>query len=81
MNEGASSPPTEAESRRRFMIINLVRISGVAITLLGIALWQPDLIVPGRLPILGAALILAGLLISLGGTRVLVRRWRTPPAP
>lgn len=70
----------EAQSRNRFIIINLVRIGGTVFVLLALLLWQSDVFIEGG-TILGFPLVLIGLAISFLGPQHLVRRWRTPPAP
>lgn len=72
-------PVSEAIWRRRFIIINLVRIGGTAIVLMGLAVWQTGWVREGGWPALGFPLALLGLLISFGVPRWLVSQWRTPP--
>ena len=81
MNDAPGPPPSEAEWRRRFIIINLARIGGTVIVLFGLAVWQSDLARPGGWPALGIPMVAAGLIISFPVAGMLVRRWRTPPAP
>jgi hypothetical protein len=81
MTNGPEPPPSEDEWRRRFIIINLVRIGGTAIVLLGLAIWQSNLVRPGGWPSVGLPMALLGLIISFPGAHALVRRWRTPPTP
>lgn len=71
----------EDEWRRRFIIINVVRIGGTAVVLLGLAIWHSNIARPGGWLALGLPITLLGLLISFGGSQLLVRRWRTPPSP
>jgi hypothetical protein len=66
----------EALARNRYMIIQMLRIFGVGLTIVGI------LIVRGKIdldPIVGYALIVVGLLDAFGTPLVLARKWRTPP--
>jgi hypothetical protein len=67
--------------RNRFIAINLVRIGGTVVVLIGLALWQSDVIVEGGSPVLGLPLTLAGLVASFWGPKWLAARWRTPPGP
>ncbi|MEO7178237.1 MAG: hypothetical protein ABIW83_05290 [Allosphingosinicella sp.] len=67
--------------RNRFIAINLVRIGGTIVVLVGLALWQSDLLVEGGSLILGLPLTLAGLVGSFWGPKWLAARWRTPPGP
>ncbi|MGE5721743.1 MAG: hypothetical protein ACM3YM_04710 [Sphingomonadales bacterium] len=75
-------PPVSDESwRNRFIVINLVRIGGTAIVLLGLLVWQSNLLRDGGWPGLGLPIALLGLLISFGGPQWLASKWRTPPGP
>ncbi|MEA3011303.1 MAG: hypothetical protein QOJ91_2995 [Sphingomonadales bacterium] len=67
--------------RNRFIAINLVRIGGTIVVLIGLALWQSDVLVEGGSLILGLPLTLAGLVASFWGPKWLAARWRTPPGP
>jgi hypothetical protein len=79
VTETPPPPVSEATWRNRFIAINLLRIGGTAIVLLGLVIWHSDRFRIGGWPELGLPLALLGLLISFGGTRMLVQRWRTPP--
>ena len=70
---------TDDQWRNRFIAINLVRIGGTLVVLLGLAIWYTDMVRPGGWPGLGLLLALIGLLISFGLPRWLAARWRTPP--
>lgn len=74
------SPDPDKVARNRFVIIQLVRIGGTAITLFGLLLWQSDRLVAGG-SFLGFPIALVGLAIAFGAPQALVRKWRTPPAP
>jgi hypothetical protein len=73
------SPVGAAKWRNRFVAINMVRIGGTLIVLLGLVIWHSDRFREGGWPEVGLPMALLGLLISFGGTRLLVQRWRTPP--
>jgi hypothetical protein len=75
-----SQPPTNDPARNRFAVIQLVRIGGTVITLLGLLLWQSDKLVEGG-SFIGFPIALIGLAISFGGPQYLARKWRTPPGP
>lgn len=75
-----SAPVDEATWRNRFIMINLTRIGGTAVVLLGLLMWQSDFIRDGG-SIWGFPIAILGLVVSFGGPLVLARRWRTPPAP
>lgn len=81
MISAPTPPPTDDEWRRRFILLNLVRIGGTAVVMLGLAIWYTPLLRPGGWPGLGLPMALLGLLISFPGAQLLVRRWRTPPEP
>lgn len=65
--------------RNRFIAINLVRIGGTAVVMLGLAIWYTDLLVEGGTIAVGLPLALAGLVASFLGPKWLVARWRSPP--
>ncbi len=65
--------------RDRFVAINLVRIGGTAIVLLGLFVWYTDHLREGGSMAIGLPLALIGLAISFGGPKHLARKWRTPP--
>jgi hypothetical protein len=65
--------------RNRFIAINLVRIGGTLLVLIGLLAWQTDWLREEGWIGLGLPLALVGLLISFGGPRWLAARWRTPP--
>ncbi|MDB5698448.1 MAG: hypothetical protein JWN69_1252 [Alphaproteobacteria bacterium] len=71
--------PSETIWRNRFIAINLVRIGGTALVLIGLLVWQTDWLRAGGWAGIGLPLALLGLLISFGGPRWLAARWRTPP--
>ena len=71
-------PVDEATWRNRFIIINITRIGATMVVLLGLAVWQTDLIREGG-SVLGFPISILGLIGSFGGPMWLARRWRTPP--
>ena len=76
-----SPAPDEAMWRNRFIFINIVRIGGTAIVLLGLYLWHSDAVRLGGAIEIGLPLAVVGLVISFFAPKALARRWRTPPAP
>ncbi|HEX8263632.1 MAG TPA: hypothetical protein VF547_12225 [Allosphingosinicella sp.] len=74
-------PDDETLWRNRFIAINLVRIGGTVIVLIGLAIWYSDLLFEGGSMAVGLPLALAGLVASFWGPKVLAARWRTPPGP
>ena len=71
----------EAVWRNRFIAINLVRIGGTIVVLIGLAVWHSDVLVEGGSMAIGLPMALAGLVASFWGPKWLAARWRTPPAP
>jgi hypothetical protein len=70
------TPPDDDLWRNRFVIVNLVRIAGTFVVLIGLALWQTDLVVRGGIPLLGLPLIVGGLAASFWGPAALSRHWK-----
>ncbi|HEX8214594.1 MAG TPA: hypothetical protein VF582_03880 [Allosphingosinicella sp.] len=79
MSPAPQLPPDEAVWRSRFILINLVRIGGTIVVLLGLFIWHGDQVREGGAPEIGLPLALIGLAISFFGPKHMVRRWRTPP--
>ena len=75
------TPPDEATWRNRFILINLVRIGGTIVVLIGLLIWHSDLIFQEGSIAVGLPLALLGLAVSFGGPQWLARKWRTPPNP
>ncbi|HYC63409.1 MAG TPA: hypothetical protein VEC14_01655 [Reyranellaceae bacterium] len=73
------TPSDEDLWRNRFIAINLVRIGGTIVCLLGLYLWHSDALRLGGHPVVGFPMALIGLAISFGMPIYLSRRWRTPP--
>ena len=67
--------------RNRFILLNLTRIGGTLVVLLGLVVWQTDWLRHGGSMALGLPLALIGLAVSFAGPRYLARKWRTPPLP
>jgi hypothetical protein len=67
--------------RNRFIAINLVRIGGTIVVLIGLAIWHTDFLAEGGTLVLGLPITLAGLVASFWGPKWLAARWRTPPGP
>ena len=65
----------EAEWKRRFLIFMLVRIAGVAIFLLGIAIAYSDLLREGGWPQLGAVIAIMGVIDAVFSPRLLKKVW------
>jgi hypothetical protein len=73
-------PDDETLWRNRFIALNMMRIGATLVVLLGLAIWQSDLIVEGG-SFLGLPITLVALVVSFWGPKYLSRRWRTPPRP
>ena len=71
-------PVDEATWRNRFIMLNLVRIGGTIVVLIGLAVWHSDWLQEGGSIATGLPLALIGLGISFGGPKYLARKWRTP---
>lgn len=79
MSPAPQLPPDEAVWRKRFILVNLVRIGGTVIVLFGLFVWHSDHVRQGGAIEIGLPLALIGLVISFFGPQFLARRWRTPP--
>jgi hypothetical protein len=68
---------TESDpAKTRFLLLGLLRLSGVILAFLGIAIVMKRLVEPAE--IIGGVLIAIGALEVLLLPILLVRRWRTP---
>lgn len=68
----------EALWRSRFILLNLARIGGTIVVLIGLFIWQTGFIRAGGSVEIGLPLTLIGLFVSFGAPRYLARKWRTP---
>ena len=68
----------EATWKRRFLIFAAMRLSGLALMLAGMGIALGDFVRPGGWPLLGGALIVAGLIDALVMPRLLKRQWNKP---
>jgi len=62
--------------RNRFIAVNLVRIGGTIVVLVGLAIWQTNMLRQGGIPALGLPLALIGLVASFWGPVALTRHWK-----
>ena len=76
-----TQPSDDDMWRNRFILLNLTRIVGTIVVLLGLAVWQGDLLREGGAAEIGIPLVIVGLAASFGAPKWFARRWRTPPAP
>lgn len=61
--------------RKRFQIFAAVRIAGLLIFFLGLAIAFSDLVRPGGWKLLGGVLAIAGIIDAMFAPRVLKRSW------
>ena len=66
----------EAEWKKRFLLFSVLRISGLALFLLGIAIAFSDLLKPGGWPLLGGILAILGAVEAVLIGRILKKAWR-----
>ena len=66
---------SEEEAKRRFGLFALVRLSAVALVMLGVAVALTGLVRPGGWPVPGIAIGLIGVVEALIGPRLLRRQW------
>ena len=65
----------EALWKKRFLAFTLVRLFAVAMVLLGAAIATTDLLREGGWPLIGAILILVGVVDALFAPRLLRKAW------
>jgi hypothetical protein len=66
----------DAVWRDRFIQINMMRIGGTLIVMLGLVVWQTSLFRPGGSFLVGFPLAIIGLIASFGGPIWLTKRWK-----
>jgi hypothetical protein len=73
--------PQEQENlaRKRFIALTLLRATGVVLMLIGMGIIASQAVQPSDL--VGGIIFVVGLVDSLILPRILIRKWRTPPAP
>ena len=65
----------DKKARDRLLIATLVRIGGLAIFFLGIAIIYTDLIRPGGWPQIGAIVVILGVIDAILAPRLLKMAW------
>ena len=65
----------EALWKKRFHMFALLRLSGLAIVFLGMAVMLTDLMRPGGWPLAGGLLIVVGIVDAVIAPRILKRSW------
>jgi hypothetical protein len=78
-----SPPDPAAAARQRFFAIGLFRLSGAVIILFGFAIMLQHFgFVSGqKAKVMGAIIATVGMMQMVVVPRLLLRAWRTPPAP
>ena len=61
--------------KKRFRLFALVRLAGLAIFFLGMAVMLTDLVRPGGWPLLGGILVAVGAIDAVIAPRLLKRSW------
>jgi len=61
--------------KKRFHLFALVRLAGLAIFMLGMAVMLTDLVRPGGWPLLGGILVAVGAIAAVIAPRLLKRSW------
>ena len=70
------NPDNDDLWRNRFITVNLVRIGGTVIVLIGLAIWYGNVLVQGGSIEVGLPLALAGLVASFWGPIALSHHWK-----
>ena len=65
----------EAVWKRRFLVFMLVRLAGMAIFFLGVAIAFSDLVRAGGWPLLGIIIAILGLVDAVLAPRILKMQW------
>ena len=65
----------EAVWKRRFLVFTLVRLAGLAIFFLGIAIMFGDLLRDGGWPAVGAPIAIIGLIDAVFSAKILKKIW------
>ena len=65
----------EALWKKRFHMFALLRLSGLAIAFLGMAIMLTDLLRPGGWPLVGGILVAIGIVDAVVAPRILKRSW------
>jgi hypothetical protein len=76
MNSDPTRGADEDTWRNRFILMNLVRIGGTVVVLIGLAIWHSDWVRQGGAMEIGLPLALLGLVVSFGGPKWLSRKWQ-----
>ena len=74
------NPSSDDLWRKRFQLFMLVRLVGVALFLLGIAIAYGNLLRPGGWPSVGGLMAIAGAIDAVFAPRLLRKQWRREDA-
>jgi hypothetical protein len=61
--------------KQRFLVFTAVRLTGLAIFGLGLAIAFTDLLRPGGWPLIGGILVICGVIDAVVAPRILKRSW------
>lgn len=61
--------------KKRFRLFAIIRLTGVALFLFGVAVAFSDLLKPGGWPLLGGVLAITGAIDAVIAPRILKRSW------
>ena len=75
MNDDPNQPAQD-KAQGRFMVMQMLRLSGVALVIFGLVIVNGKLGLPA---IVGYVLIVAGVVDSFVMPALLARRWKSPP--
>ena len=66
----------EATWRDRFIQIQITRIGGTLVSLLGLIVWQTNVFTPGGSGLVGFPITIIGLVVAFLGPNFLTQRWK-----
>jgi hypothetical protein len=66
----------DAVWRERFIQINMTRIGGTLVVLLGLIVWQTNVFTPGGSALIGFPMAMIGLVVSFAGPIWIAKRWK-----
>ena len=61
--------------KQRFLLFTAVRIAGLVVFLLGVAVAFTDLLRPGGWPLVGGILVICGVIDAVVAPKILKREW------
>ena len=61
--------------KKRFLLFSAVRVAGLAVFMLGIAIAFTDLLRPGGWKLVGGILVICGVIDAVFAPRILKRAW------